>query len=269
MRAFSSVVAISMLLLAACGEHDKKPGVGLVVAEAGPPPAPEAGTVDISQCAGCQLAPIPGWTFEGIYKDAQCTDPLAQMAVPSCAQVPALGATQLTYVDAVGLRKANESAQVTLTDQVAPETPRFRKAGTTCTRANEAATDLTPMTCANNRVCRDATGALVCTGCRTFANGCPDFEGTRLYASINDPGLKPAAGGGGGGNLARLQQCCNALAAQARAMGASPEAGVIASAAAQCSALVAAAGPNGNAPEIGALNAVLAGRQIPPVCSGF
>ena len=266
----ASLLVVSMLLVAACSSSDKKPGVGLVVAEAGAPSVPEAGaTADISQCAGCQLAPIPGWTFEGIYKDAQCTEPLAQMAVPSCAQVPALGAAQITYVDAVGLRKANESAQVTLTDQVAPETQRFRKAGTVCTKANEAATDLTPMSCANNRVCRDATGALVCTGCRTFANNCPDFEGTRIYASVTDPGLKATATGGGGGNIARLQQCCNALAAQARAMGASPEAGVIASAAAQCSALVAAAGPNGNAPELGALKTILAGRNLPAVCAGF
>ena len=79
-------------------------------------------------------------------------------------------------------------AAVTIAEQVAAETPRYRKAGTTCVRANEGAVAVTPMACSSSRACRDATGALTCTSCRTFANGCPDFEETRLYATITDPG---------------------------------------------------------------------------------
>ena len=261
----------TLALAAACKPTDKPQGTGLVVADSGAPAVtPEAGPFDVTQCVGCQLAPIPAWTFEGVYRDAKCTDPLAQLTAPACTLVPALGSVSITYVDEVGLRKANATATVTLVEQIDASAPRYRKASATaCVRANEGAVDITPSGCTNSRACRDANGALTCTTCRTFANGCPDFEETRLYASINDPGLKGATATGGGGNLGRLAQCCAALAAQGRALGASPEAGLILSAAAQCSALVQAAGPNGNAPELGALRAALAGRPVPAVCAGF
>lgn len=70
-------------------------------------------------------------------------------------------------------------------------------------------------------------------------------------------------------NVARLRQCCGQLRTQAKAMGASPEAGFLISAAAQCDGLAAQAGPGANAPELGILKAALAGRNIPPVCAGF
>ena len=204
-----------LLLVAAC---DKPKPTGLVLAEAGPTVEAEAAApvVDLSQCAGCQLAPIPAWTFEGIYKDATCTEPLAQLVAPACTVVPALGAAvSITYVDEAPPRKVNETATVTLVDQVAAEAPHYRKTTKGCVRANEGAVDITPSGCANAKACRDQNGALTCTTCRTFANGCPDYEETRLYATIKDD-KKPAAAGGG--NLARLAQCCNALAAQAKAM---------------------------------------------------
>lgn len=265
----ASALSLSAVLGQAC-EKDKNPPSGLVVDASAPVATATASapTTDLSQCPGCQLAPTPSWTFEGIYADAACTKPIAQTVTPSCAAVPALGAASLTYVDDVGLRKAGETANVTLAEVAAG--PRFRKAGTKCVKANEGGTAITPPGCANNKVCRDASGGLVCANCRTFANGCPDVIETRTYAAISDPGLesKPG-GGGGGGNLANLRACCNALSAQAKAMGASPEAGVIASAAAQCLALVAAAGPSGNAPELGALKTLLAGRNVPAICAGL
>jgi len=70
-------------------------------------------------------------------------------------------------------------------------------------------------------------------------------------------------------NVARLRQCCGQLRTQAKAMGASPEAGMLLGAAAQCDVLASQAGPSGTAPELGAIKAVLAGRNIPPVCAGF
>lgn len=262
-----TLLVLALFLVPAC--KDKSQGTGIVY-DAGPTTTTSATppTVDPASC--CQLATEPAWTFEGIYRDNACTEPLAQAVVPACGNVPALGQVSLTYVDAVGLRKANESTNVTLAEQVAPEAQRFRKAGTTCVRANEGGVDLTPPGCAGQRVCRDANGTLVCAACRTFANGCGDFEQTRLYATITDPGLKSGGGGGGGGgNIARLAQCCNALKAEAARLGPSPEAGMINSAAAQCLALVQAAGPNGNAPELGAIRTMLAGRPVPAVCAGF
>jgi hypothetical protein len=76
-------------------------------------------------------------------------------------------------------------------------------------------------------------------------------------------------GPGGNPNVARLKQCCGALRSQAKALGASPEAGLILGAAAQCDGLASQAGASGNAPELGVLRGVLAGRSIPPVCAGF
>ena len=158
-----------------------------------------------------------------------------------------------------------------LSAAIAPTAARYRKSGTKCVRADESAVDLTPMGCAGQKVCRDASGTLACTNCRTLQNGCPDFEETRIYAAVNDPAIKKTAGGGGGGggNLARLRQCCTALGAEAKRLGSSPEAGMIATAATQCTALVNAAGPSGNAPELGAIRAALAGRNVPAICAGF
>lgn len=80
---------------------------------------------------------------------------------------------------------------------------------------------------------------------------------------------KRATGPGVPTNVARLRQCCGQLRTQAKALGASPEAGMLLGAAAQCDVLANQAGPAGNAPELGALKAALAGRSIPPVCRGF
>ncbi|MBX3204818.1 MAG: hypothetical protein KF764_07105 [Labilithrix sp.] len=225
---------------------------------------------DLSQCVGCQLTAQQTWTFQGIFRDEACTDPLVQQAPSACAAVPALGTASVTYVEEVGGRKAGEVANVELTEQIAPTATRFRKSGTKCVRADESAVDLTPFGCAGQKVCRDASGTLACAGCRTFPNGCPDFEESRIYAAVNDPSIKKVAGGGGGGgNLARLRQCCAALAAEAKRLGSSPEAGMLNSAAAQCTALVTAAGPNGTAPELGAIRTALAGRNVPAICAGF
>lgn len=267
---FAVVRATAALLVvasSACTEKDKPQPSSL---EAGPAPVAEAAApVDPMQCPGCQIAPQPLWSFEGIYRDDACTDPLAQTVVAACAQVPALGQVTLTYTDEVGSRKAAEVATVKLVEVIAANTPRYRKSGKACVKANEGGVDITPVGCNDQRVCRDATGALACTGCRTFASGCADYEETRLYASIDDPaarGTKPAQGGGGGGNVARLRQCCAALAAESKRLGNSPE---LATAAAQCMVLANAAGPTGNAPELGALRGLLAGRTIPPICAGF
>ena len=270
LRPALSLSSVAVLFLVPdCKEKTPEiPDAGLVMTA--PADAGAAAVVDPSQCAGCQLTAQQNWTFQGIYRDDKCTDPLIQQATPACGAVPSLGSASVTYVEEVGGRKAGEVATVELTEQVPPTTARFRKSGAKCVAANESATDLTPMGCAGQKVCRDATGALGCANCRTFADGCPDFEETRIYAAVNDPAIKKVGGGGGGGgNLARLKQCCNALAAEAKRLGSSPEAGMLNSAAQQCIVLVNAAGPSGTAPELGAIRTALAGRNVPAVCAGF
>jgi hypothetical protein len=80
---------------------------------------------------------------------------------------------------------------------------------------------------------------------------------------------KKATGPGVPTNVARLRQCCAQLRKQAKAMGATPESGMLVGAAAQCDGLAAAAGPGTSAPELGVLKAALAGRNIPAICAGF
>ncbi len=70
-------------------------------------------------------------------------------------------------------------------------------------------------------------------------------------------------------NVARLKQCCAQLRTQAKALGASPEAGMLMSAAAQCDTMASQVGPNGTAPEMGVLRNLLAGRNVPAACAGF
>jgi hypothetical protein len=70
-------------------------------------------------------------------------------------------------------------------------------------------------------------------------------------------------------NVARLKQCCNALASTAKGMGSSPEGAMFVTAAAQCSAMAAQAGPTGTAPELGPIRALLAGKTLPAACAGL
>lgn len=84
-----------------------------------------------------------------------------------------------------------------------------------------------------------------------------------------DAPVKKATGPAVNTNVARLKQCCSALAAEAKRMGSSPEAGMFTAAAAQCSTMATQIGPSGNAPELGALRALLTGRNIPAICAGF
>lgn len=230
--------------------------------DAGPAPTPSA-AVDLSQCRGCQLLPQLTWSFSGIYRDSSCTVPLAQALVPACAPVPALGSASLVYVDEIGSRKSNDSAQVTLTEAVAPDAVRFRKVASGCVSANEVATNVAP-TCTGSKVCRNATGGLVCDGCRTFADGCPEYEDTRAYAAFEDPDLN-ATKPSGGGSSSGLRACCNALTSEGKRLGASPEGGLLLQAAAQCNG-IAAQGAKGV--EFAAIKSMLGGR-LPSLCSGL
>lgn len=68
-------------------------------------------------------------------------------------------------------------------------------------------------------------------------------------------------------NVTRIKQCCAQLRTQAKALGASPEAGMLTAAAAQCDVAAVQVGSKGTAPELGAVKAILAGRTLPPVCN--
>ena len=80
---------------------------------------------------------------------------------------------------------------------------------------------------------------------------------------------KKATGPAVNTNVARLKQCCAALASQGKALGNSPEGAMVVAAGAQCSTMAAQAGPTGTAPELGTLRTILAGKPVPAVCAGF
>ncbi len=85
------------------------------------------------------------------------------------------------------------------------------------------------------------------------------------------PAVHHAAGGGLTTNQSRAKQCCNALRAQAKTMGASPEANILVGFAAQCDMVAMQIGPTsgGHAPEFAGLRQLLKGHNIPGVCSGL
>ena len=80
---------------------------------------------------------------------------------------------------------------------------------------------------------------------------------------------KKATGPAVNSNVARLKQCCAALATQGKSLGNSPEGAMIVAAGAQCNTMAAQAGPTGTAPELGTLRTILAGKTIPAACAGF
>jgi hypothetical protein len=84
-----------------------------------------------------------------------------------------------------------------------------------------------------------------------------DDGGDEADAPDGDGG-KHWGGGGGGGPNAKVLQCCNALAAQAKKLGNSPEAFQLNALAQQCT--VAA---KGNAPEFAGLFAAIRSKNVP------
>jgi hypothetical protein len=81
-----------------------------------------------------------------------------------------------------------------------------------------------------------------------------------------DAAPKKYAGGGGGTNpnQMKIKQCCNAVRAQAKTMGNSPELNTMAM---TCDAIAAQVGPQGNAPEFAQLRAILKSIQLPAACN--
>jgi hypothetical protein len=67
-------------------------------------------------------------------------------------------------------------------------------------------------------------------------------------------------------NQARIQMCCNSMRAEARKLGASPEAFQLTAAAAQCDIFARQVGPAGNAPELNQLRQVLRSVKVPAAC---
>ena len=67
-------------------------------------------------------------------------------------------------------------------------------------------------------------------------------------------------------NQLKIKACCNAMRAQAKAMGSSPEAFQVNALAAQCDMFATQVGPAGNAPELNQLRQILKSITLPAAC---
>lgn len=255
------------IALAACSNSSSNntPEGGIVMTTTDAAPT---GTAPTPTCLPCSAAAPAGWAFYNQFADAQCKTPVAQAVFEACADVNVPAQIDVTFGDGLGARKAGQKAQMNKTADIAGNAGVYRKNNEgACVPADVAAVKLAPAGCTGKKVCRNAAGEMVCDGCATLSTGCPAYEQSLVRVAFEDKGAP--AGTGGNTNVARLKQCCNQLAIQAKAMPNSPEGGLFQQAAAQCNAMAASLGPNGNAPELGAIKTLLAGRNIPAVCAGF
>jgi hypothetical protein len=266
MRAGLSASLGIAALVAACtskpADHSSDAGIVMVSTDA-------AVTAQPTQtCLPCSAAAPAGWAFYNQFADAQCKQPIAQATFDACADLNVPAQVDVTFGDSHGARKAGTKGPMAKTAEIAGNAAVYRKNNEgACVPADVAAVKLAPAGCTGKKVCRNAAGELACDGCATLSTGCPAYEASLVRVAFEDKGAP--AGVAGNANSARLRQCCNQLAIQAKAMPNSPEGGLFAQAAAQCNAIAATLGPNANAPETGALKTLLAGRNLPAVCAGF
>jgi hypothetical protein len=84
-----------------------------------------------------------------------------------------------------------------------------------------------------------------------------------------DAGKKPYTGPTYNPNQMKVKACCNALRAQAKQLGSSPEGFQMMSMATTCDTLATQIGPQGNAPELAQLRQILKSVNLPAVCTGM
>jgi hypothetical protein len=85
-------------------------------------------------------------------------------------------------------------------------------------------------------------------------------------ADASDAAAKHWVGPAVNPNQQKLQACCNAMRAQAKAMGSSPEANQLIGAAATCDTFVKQVGPAGSAPELAVIRGLLKSVKLPVAC---
>jgi hypothetical protein len=68
-------------------------------------------------------------------------------------------------------------------------------------------------------------------------------------------------------NQVKIAACCNAMRAEAKKVGASPEAFQLNAVAAQCDVFARQVGPAGNAPEMNQARAILHSVKLPAACN--
>ena len=81
-----------------------------------------------------------------------------------------------------------------------------------------------------------------------------------------EAGRKWHGGGGYSANQLKIKQCCNTIRAQAKVLGASPEAFQLNALAMQCDVFATQVGPQGNAPELNQLREILKTAKLPVGC---
>jgi hypothetical protein len=95
----------------------------------------------------------------------------------------------------------------------------------------------------------------------------PLVEDAGPDADAAEAGKKWGGGGGYNPNQLKIKACCNAMHAQAKALGNAPEAAPIVMIATQCDVIATQVGPQGNAPEFNQLRQMLKSVKLPAACS--
>jgi hypothetical protein len=104
-----------------------------------------------------------------------------------------------------------------------------------------------------------SSGPLVLAPLEDDAGDAGDGDAADAHPKGSGPGLNP--------NQLKIKACCNSMRAQAKQMGASPEAFQMNTLAAQCDQIAAQVGPAGNAPEFAQLRQILKSVKLPSACT--
>lgn len=154
------------------------------------PPSPVAyGAERDDKCRTCETAAPPSsFFFIGTYLDAKCSSqPVAHADVAACATVPRRDhAVKVMFSEPSAKHTTSEMADVRVSRYVgADEVGRmFRKQDGRCAPYTPAGLKIAPATCDGKKVCRAEDGNLACGACNTLPNGCPDYQGSRLFALL-------------------------------------------------------------------------------------
>ncbi|WP_394851182.1 hypothetical protein [Pendulispora rubella] len=137
----------------------------------------------LANCANCADSdrPVP-WFFIGNYLDARCTQPVLHASFEACQSVNIPRSASLDLGAPLGTHKRYDHVDLGLGRQLAESEVKnlYRKEDGVC-RPEKVSFKLAPTGCEGKRVCRDAAGQLSCNTCTRLPNGCPNFEGTRVY----------------------------------------------------------------------------------------
>jgi hypothetical protein len=175
-------ISLAFVLLAGCSNSELPTGSSPPASKSAVPTVSPAESLE--KCLNCangdQLVP---WFFIGNYLDARCTQPVIHASFDACQRVSLPATASLDLGEPLGTRKRYDHVDLGVGRQLSEMEAKnlYRKEGGAC-RPEKVTFKLAPLGCEGKRVCRDGFGQLSCGTCTRLPNGCPNFEGSRVYA---------------------------------------------------------------------------------------